>query len=194
MSTCCPYQSSNAQFSSTFTLSPFTFLLSYPVVPHPFSSVFSICMISLCLSLMNDFFNTKEYGWIENSDSDINSDPLADDSDTNSRTSVEFEVPFARHGPIIKVDPSNLSSQRDFWGNCVIGYIIDNRNFLFGIFNMFFNLHDVLREWCKWLEGNLISTSCILLTQRTLTVCATKALGQWMVLCLLWKNGGQTLF
>ena len=100
------------------TLAPFSlflpFLLSCPVVPHPFSSVFSIGMISLCLSLMDDFFNTKEYVWTESSDSDINSDLIADDSDTDSQTSVEFEVPFARHGPIIEANPFDLSSQRDF--------------------------------------------------------------------------------
>ena len=64
---------------------------------------------------MDDIFNPKEYGWTESSDSNINSDPFADDSESNSRTSVDFEVPFARHEPIIEADPTDLPTQRDFW-------------------------------------------------------------------------------
>ena len=67
----------------------------------------------MCLSHMDDIF--KEYVWTESSDSDINLDHFVDDSESDSRTSVDFEVPFTRHRPIIEVDPNDLSIQRNFW-------------------------------------------------------------------------------
>ena len=63
---------------------------------------------------MDEFFNTRKYGWTESSDSDISIDPLADDLELDSGSSGGNEVPFARHGPLIKVDPFDLSNQKEF--------------------------------------------------------------------------------
>lgn len=81
---------------------------------------------------MDDFFNAREYRWIESNDSKINIDPLAEDSESVSGSNGDNEVPFARHGPLIKADPSDLSSHKEFWGNCAIGFILDYRKFYVG--------------------------------------------------------------
>lgn len=84
------------------------------------------------MSHTDDVVNSREYGWTKCSDSDINSDRFADDSELDSRSSVDFEVPFALHGPIVEVDPSDLSTQREFWSNCAIGFILDYSKFFVG--------------------------------------------------------------
>jgi len=81
---------------------------------------------------MDDFFNAREYGWTESSNFDISIDPLADDLESDSGSNGDNEVPFAWHGPLIEVDPSDLSNQREFWGNCAIGFILDYRKFSMG--------------------------------------------------------------
>lgn len=63
---------------------------------------------------MDDFFNAREYRWTENSDSEISNDPLAEDLESDSRSSGGNDVPFARHGPLIEADPFDLSNQREF--------------------------------------------------------------------------------
>ena len=81
---------------------------------------------------MDEFFNTRKYGWTESSDSDISIDPLADDLELDFGSSGGNEVPFARHGPLIEVDPFGLSNQKEFWGNYAIGFILDYRKFSIG--------------------------------------------------------------
>ena len=57
------------------------------------------------------------------------------------QSSEESEVPFAHHGPIIEADSGQISIQRDFWGFCAIGFILDYRNSQSVTFNISSMLH-----------------------------------------------------
>lgn len=92
---------------------------------------------------MDDFFNAKEYRWTESSNSKISNDLLVEDSKSVSGSSGDNEVPFAWHGPLIEADPSDLSNQKEFWGNCAIGFILDYRKFSVGYLQ-----HIINSAWC----------------------------------------------
>ena len=78
---------------------------------------------------MEDQFTSREYGWTESSGSDISNDPSDKESESDQRSFEGDEIPFARHGPIIAADPKEVNMQRDFWGMCAIGFILDYRKF-----------------------------------------------------------------
>nr|POE93700.1 hypothetical protein CFP56_31260 [Quercus suber] len=78
---------------------------------------------------MDDHFTTREYGWTESSGSNISNDPFADDTESNQQSFEGDEIPFARQGPIIEADPEEVNMQRDFWGLCAIGFVLDYRKF-----------------------------------------------------------------
>ena len=78
---------------------------------------------------MDDPILSREFGWTESSESDVSDDPLADEVDSDFQSSEEDEVPFARHGPLLEADTEELSMQREFWGHCAIGFILDYRRF-----------------------------------------------------------------
>ena len=63
---------------------------------------------------MDDPILSREFGWTESSESDINDDPFADEVDSDFQSSEEDEVPFARHGPLVKADTEELCMQREF--------------------------------------------------------------------------------
>ena len=79
--------------------------------------------------LMEDYFTAREYDWIESNDSKVNSELFADEIETDPQSSEGEEVPFARHGPVLEVDPKEINMQHDFWGSCAIGFILDYRKF-----------------------------------------------------------------
>ena len=43
--------------------------------------------------------------------------------------SEEEEVPFARHGSVIKPDLEDVGDQGTFWNCCAIGYLLDYKKF-----------------------------------------------------------------
>ena len=82
---------------------------------------------SILLSLWMTPLTQESFGWIECSESDFSNDLFADEVESELQTSDEKELPFARHGPVLKADPEELSNQRDFWISCAIGIILDYR-------------------------------------------------------------------
>ena len=81
------------------------------------------------LILMEDYFTAREYGWTESSDSKVSYELFADKIEIDPQSCEGEEVPFARHGLVLEVDPKEISMQHDFWGSCAIGFILDYRKF-----------------------------------------------------------------
>lgn len=79
--------------------------------------------------LMEDYFTAREYGWTKSSDSKVSSELFANEIEANPQSSEGEEVPFARHGPVLEVDPKEISMQHDFWGSCAISFILYYRKF-----------------------------------------------------------------
>ena len=63
---------------------------------------------------MDDPFNFQEFGWTKSSGSDTNADLFADEVESNLYFSVDEEIHFARHGPVIEPDHEEVTIQRDF--------------------------------------------------------------------------------
>lgn len=80
------------------------------------------------LILMDDYFTTREYGWTKSSKSKVNLELFADEIEIDPQSSEREEVPFARHGLVLEVDPKEISMQLDFWGSCAIGFILYYKN------------------------------------------------------------------
>ena len=60
---------------------------------------------------IGDHFPAREFGWIESNGSEISVGLFVEESDASSQASEGSETPFARHGPVLKVDAENLHTQ-----------------------------------------------------------------------------------
>ena len=49
--------------------------------------------------------------------------------ESNLLPNVKEEVPFSRHGPVVKPNLEDLTTQKDFWSHCAIGFLLDYRKF-----------------------------------------------------------------
>ena len=78
---------------------------------------------------MDDPFNFWEFGWTESSGSDTNADLFVDEVKFDLYSSDDEEIPFAWHGPVIEPNHKEVTIQRDFWGLCAIGFILNYMKF-----------------------------------------------------------------
>lgn len=74
---------------------------------------------------MDNHIEAREYGWTDNSDSDISDDLFEEELKSDLISTDKDEIPFARHGPVVVPDPEEVTIQRDFWNSCAIGFILD---------------------------------------------------------------------
>lgn len=49
--------------------------------------------------------------------------------DASSNDELELHAPLARHGPILRANPADVTSQREYWINYAIAYLLDYRKF-----------------------------------------------------------------
>nr|POE68623.1 hypothetical protein CFP56_62623 [Quercus suber] len=64
---------------------------------------------------MEEPFVTRDFVWIESSGSDVSADPFAYESDLSSQNSGDLDALFARHKPLLEVDPDSIHMQHLFW-------------------------------------------------------------------------------
>lgn len=81
------------------------------------------------LFTMDNNIAPRDVGWTDSSDSDINSDLLDEELESDLLPSDEDEVPFARHGPVVELDSEDVVAQKEFWNHCAIGFLLDYRKF-----------------------------------------------------------------
>ena len=105
-----------------FPLCLFYLRFSFDFSCYPVVLVLSVAQVVLLLhalilsvlATMDTHIEAREYGWTDNSDSDISDDLLEEELGSDLLSSNEDEIPFARHGPIVVPDPEEVSIQRDF--------------------------------------------------------------------------------
>ena len=80
----------------------------------------------------------REYGCIDSSDTNYSKDMSAEEMEPDLLSSDD-EIPFARHGPIIRPNQDDVVAQRDFWNRCAIGFLLDCREFSVSYFQNIIN-------------------------------------------------------
>lgn len=91
-----------------------------------------LCMqpsVAHTLFTMDNKIAPRDVEWTDSSDSDINSDLLDKELESDLLPSDEDEVPFARHGPVVEPDSEDVVAQKEFWNHCAIGFRLDYRKF-----------------------------------------------------------------
>ncbi len=73
----------------------------------------------------------REFGWTESSESDQSEEEYDGDldMDASSNDDLNLHAPLARHGPVIRANPQDVSHQREYWNQCAIAYLLDYRKF-----------------------------------------------------------------
>ncbi len=73
----------------------------------------------------------REFGWTDSSESDQSEEVYDGDLDMeeSSDEDLDLHAPLARHGPIIRANPSDLAIQREYWHLCAIAFLLDYKNF-----------------------------------------------------------------
>uniref|UniRef100_A0A2N9FWA6 CCHC-type domain-containing protein n=1 Tax=Fagus sylvatica TaxID=28930 RepID=A0A2N9FWA6_FAGSY len=73
----------------------------------------------------------REFGWTDSSESDQSEEVYDGDLDMeeSSDEDLDLHAPLARHGPIIRANPSELAIQREYWHMCAIAFLLDYRKF-----------------------------------------------------------------
>ncbi|KAF7841944.1 Pyruvate carboxyltransferase [Senna tora] len=80
---------------------------------------------------MEDIWNSnmREIGWVESSDSEAGGDPDEfTDVDPHSEPAPPPR-PFPTRAPIPNLDLNIIFQNRDFWSHCLVGFLIDSREF-----------------------------------------------------------------
>jgi hypothetical protein len=49
--------------------------------------------------------------------------------DALSNEGLELHAPLARHGPVLRANPADVTIQQEYWINCAIAYLLDYRKF-----------------------------------------------------------------
>nr|POE60197.1 hypothetical protein CFP56_25397 [Quercus suber] len=62
---------------------------------------------------MDHNIEVREYGWTDSSDTNYCRDMTTEEMESDLLSS-EDEIPFARHGPIIRPDQQDVAAQREF--------------------------------------------------------------------------------
>lgn len=78
---------------------------------------------------IDNHIEAREYGWTDNSDSNISDDLFEEELESDLLSSDDDEISFALHGPVVVPDLDEIAIQRDFWNFCAIGFILDYRKF-----------------------------------------------------------------
>ena len=73
----------------------------------------------------------REFGWTDSSESDQSEEVYDGDLDMeeSSDEDLDLHAPLARHGPIIRANPSDLAIQREYWHLCAIAFLLDYKKF-----------------------------------------------------------------
>ena len=73
----------------------------------------------------------REFGWTDSSESDQSAEEYDGDLDmeASSNDDLDLHAPLARHGPVLRANPADLTIQREYWNNCAIAYLLDYRKF-----------------------------------------------------------------
>lgn len=58
----------------------------------------------VALPTINNYIEDREYGWIDNSDSDTSGELFEEELKSNLMSTNEDEIPFARHGLVVMLD------------------------------------------------------------------------------------------
>lgn len=60
---------------------------------------------------MNNNIQEREFGWIDNSDSDQSTEEYNGDldMDASSNDELDLHAPLARHGPVLRANPEDLT-------------------------------------------------------------------------------------
>lgn len=58
----------------------------------------------VALPTINNYIEDREYGWIDNSDSDTSGELFEEELKSNLMSRNEDEIPFARHGLVVMLD------------------------------------------------------------------------------------------
>ena len=80
---------------------------------------------------MDTRIHEREFGWTDSSDSTASEEEFDGDLDMEDSSSSELDLhaPLARHGPIIRANPEDLSIQREYWNMCAIAFLLDYQKF-----------------------------------------------------------------
>ncbi len=80
---------------------------------------------------MDTRIHEREFGWTDSSDSAASEEEYDGDLDMEDSSSSELDLhaPLARHGPIIRANPKDLSIQREYWNMCAIAFLLDYQKF-----------------------------------------------------------------
>lgn len=87
---------------------------------------------------MDNNIEVREYGWTDSSDTKYSRDMSTEEMESNLLSSDD-EIPFARHGHIIRPDQDDVVAQREFWNRCAIRFLLDYRKFSVSFFQNIIN-------------------------------------------------------
>ncbi len=61
--------------------------------------------------------NNIQFDWTDSSDSDQSAEDYDGDlnMEASSNDELDLHAPLARHGPVLKANPANLTIQREYW-------------------------------------------------------------------------------
>ena len=100
----------------------------------------SLCMegVTVGPGPMDNNIEVREYDWTDSSDTKYSRDMSTEEMESDLLSSDD-EIPFARHGHIIRPDQDDVAAQREFWNRCTIGFLLDYRKFLVSFFQNIIN-------------------------------------------------------
>jgi hypothetical protein len=80
---------------------------------------------------MNKLVQEREFGWTDSSESGQSAEEYDGDldMDDSSNDEMDLHAPLARHGPVLRANPTDVIIQREYWSNCAIAYLLDYRKF-----------------------------------------------------------------
>ena len=109
---------------------------------------------------------------------------VTDEVESDLYSSDDEDIPFARHGPVIEPNHKEVTIQRDFWGLCAIGFILNYRKFFVNHLQQIINVAWRIRGNVTIIEGFHTFTSYVLSMLMILTISAQKDHRLWMGLYL----------